>query len=107
MNDLKRSESSLTQELKINNQKRREIARAVKKAIEDEIKAIEKKTKSKFNLTPEGIALSADFKKNKGKLAWPVARGKLQANMANTSIMSLVQPQWTIMALIYPLLIKP
>ena len=68
LSDLKISESSLTQELKINNQKRREIARAVKKAIEDEIKAIEKKTKSKFNLTPEGIALSAEFKKNKGKL---------------------------------------
>ena len=77
LSDLKISESSLTQELKINNQKRREIARAVKKAIEDEIKAIEKKTKSKFNLTPEGIALSADFKKNKGKLAWPVARGEI------------------------------
>ena len=77
LSDLKISESSLTQELKINNQKRREIARAVKKAIEDEIKAIEKKTKSKFNLTPEGIALSADFKKNKGKLAWPVTRGEI------------------------------
>lgn len=77
LSDLKISESSLTQELKINNQKRREIARAVKKAIEDEIKAIEKKTKSKFNLTPEGIALSADFKKNKGKLAWPVERGEI------------------------------
>ena len=77
MNDLKISESSLTQELKINNQKRKEIAKAVKKAIEEEIKAIEKKTKSKFNLTPEGLALSADFKKNKGKLAWPVARGEI------------------------------
>ena len=77
LSDLKISESSLTQELKINNQKRREIARAVKKAIEDEIKAIEKKTKSIFNLTPEGIALSADFKKNKGKLAWPVERGEI------------------------------
>ena len=77
LSDLKISESSLTQELKINNQKRREIARAVKKAIEDEIKAIEKKTKGKFNLTPEGIALSADFKKNKGKLAWPVERGEI------------------------------
>ncbi len=77
LSELKISESSLVEELNINNQKRREIAKAVKKAIEEEIKAIEKKTKNKFNLTPEGVALSADFKKNKGKLSWPVARGEI------------------------------
>ena len=34
-------------------------------------------TKAKFKLTPEGLALSANFRNNKGKLSWPVERGEI------------------------------
>ena len=74
---LKNNESNLVLELENNNHKRREIARAVKKAIAAELKAIEAKTKTKFKLTPEGLALSANFRNNKGKLSWPVERGEI------------------------------
>ena len=52
------NEQNLAAELEKNNKKRNEIVKAVKKAIEDEIKALEKLKKAKFALTPEGIAMS-------------------------------------------------
>ena len=74
---IKRNENKLAEELEKNNAERREIAKAVKKAIEDEIKALEKLKKAKFSLTPEGLAMSKSFNKNKGKLIWPVERGEI------------------------------
>ena len=74
---IKRNENKLAAELKKNNAERREIAKAVKRAIEDEIKALEKLKKAKFSLTPEGLAISKSFNQNKGKLIWPVERGEI------------------------------
>ena len=74
---IKKNENKLAEELEKNNAERREIAKAVKKAIEDEIKALEKLKKAKFSLTPEGLAMSKSFNKNKGKLIWPVERGEI------------------------------
>ena len=71
------NEDNLAAELEKSNMKRNEIAKAVKKAIEDEIKALEKLKKAKFALTPEGIAISKNFNKNKGRLVWPVERGEI------------------------------
>ena len=71
------NEQNLAAELEKNNRKRNEIVKAVKKAIEDEIKALEKLKKAKFALTPEGIAMSKSFNKNKGRLIWPVERGEI------------------------------
>jgi len=71
------NEQNLAAELEKNNKKRNEIVKAVKKAIEDEIKALEKLKKAKFALTPEGIAISKSFNKNKGRLIWPVERGEI------------------------------
>ena len=48
----------------------------VKKAIEKEIRALEKLKKSKFDFTPEGKALSKNFSNNKGRLIWPVEKGE-------------------------------
>lgn len=67
----------MAEELKNNNQKRKEIAKAVKKAIMDEIKAAKSTKKSEFSLTPEGIAMSKNFINNKGRLYWPVERGEI------------------------------
>ena len=71
------NEQNLAAELEKNNRKRNEIVKAVKKAIEDEIKALEKLKKAKFALTPEGIAMSKSFNKNKGRLIWPDERGEI------------------------------
>ena len=77
LNKIKTNEDKLAAELQRNNNKRKEIAAAVKKAIKDEIRALEKLKKSKFALTPEGLAMSKSFNKNKGKLIWPVERGEI------------------------------
>jgi len=77
LDKIRNNEENLAAELEKNNKKRNEIAKAVKKAIEDEIKALEKLKKAKFALTPEGIAMSKSFNKNKGRLIWPVERGEI------------------------------
>lgn len=74
---IKSNEQTLADDLEKNNLKRKEIAKAVKKAIEDEIRALEKLKKSKFDSTPEGKALSKDFNNNKGRLIWPVEKGEI------------------------------
>lgn len=77
LDKIRNNEENLAAELEKNNKKRNEIAKAVKKAIENEIKALEKLKKAKFALTPEGIAMSKSFNKNKGRLIWPVERGEI------------------------------
>ena len=77
LDKIRDNEQNLAAELEKNNKKRNEIVKAVKKAIEDEIKALEKLKKAKFALTPEGIARSKSFNKNKGRLIWPVQRGEI------------------------------
>ncbi len=77
LDKIRNNEENLAAELEINNKKRNEIAKAVKKAIENEIKALEKLKKAKFALTPEGKAISKNFNKNKGMLIWPVERGEI------------------------------
>ena len=80
LNTLKKNEAVLAKELKRNNEKRKEIANAVKKAILEEIKLAEKSKKSKFSLTPEGIEMSKNFVSNKGRLYWPVERGEITSS---------------------------
>ena len=80
LNMLKNNEAVLEEELKKNNQKRKEISKAVKKAIMDEIKAAKSAKKSEFSLTPEGIAMSKNFINNKGRLYWPVERGEITSS---------------------------
>ena len=55
-----------------------EIDRLIKKAIAAANKASGKSTRiATFELTPEAKALATDFKNNKGRLAWPVAKGRV------------------------------
>lgn len=101
---LKKKEKALASDLKIKQKRRRELDAAIKKAIEDEIRAAntkkatsaktktETKTKtgaggattktktapsssSVIELTPEEQIVSNSFISNKGKLPWPVAKG--------------------------------
>jgi len=97
---LKKKEKALASDLKEKQKKRRELDAAIKKAIENEIKAANakkntKKTDNKttdnktnktvenpkqtsstvIELTPDEKIVSDSFISNKGKLPWPVAKG--------------------------------
>lgn len=92
---LKKKEKALASELRDKQKRRRELDAAIKKAIEDEIKAANTKKSSNktknttstavpkkstgsstvINLTPEEQLVSTSFINNKGKLPWPVAKG--------------------------------
>jgi septal ring factor EnvC (AmiA/AmiB activator) len=58
----------------------KEIDALIKAAIAESNKAsgtTKTKTANTFALTPEAKALAADFKNNKGKLVWPVEKGRV------------------------------
>lgn len=83
--ELRHEEGRLTKTLKKQEAQRRELAAAIRKAIEAEIaksRATTPKTpgattsaKAEFSMTPEARELNADFEKNRGKLPWPVDKG--------------------------------
>ena len=90
--ELKKKEKQLASELKSKQPKRRELDAAIKKAIQEEILAANKKkaeankkssgsstskttSKTEITLTPEEKLISDSFVSNKGKLPWPVVKG--------------------------------
>lgn len=86
VSQLKSDEQKLASELNKQEQKKRELASAIRKAIEKELAANVKKTttssgststKGTYTLTPEAKLASQSFEANKGKLPWPVERGEI------------------------------
>lgn len=88
LTSLRKEEGRLRKDLDRQEQRRNELARAIRKAIEAELaksrKATSKNTTagkstgtSTFALTPEAKELNADFEHNKGQLPWPVAKGTI------------------------------
>ena len=80
--ELKKDERTYTTQIKERQKEatriEREIDRLIKEAIAAANKAKGSKTKSAtFELTPEAEALAANFKSNKGRLIWPVAKGRV------------------------------
>ncbi|HRH36720.1 MAG TPA: peptidoglycan DD-metalloendopeptidase family protein [Flavobacteriales bacterium] len=85
LNTLKREEGRLRDTQKKQESQRKELDRAIRKAIEDELKPKAPKggttspgakpPKLELSLTPEAKELNADFVKNKGQLPWPVEKG--------------------------------
>lgn len=47
------------------------------------------KPKSVFEATPEGVALSDNFEKNRGKLPWPIDKGEIKIHFGPYSIAEL------------------
>ena len=92
LEDLKKKEKQLANDLNAKQAKQKEIEAAIKRAIEQEILAANKKKAEKVNATsgttsttkpsstvleytPEEKATSTSFAGNQGKLPWPVAKG--------------------------------
>ena len=89
-NELKKKEKQLAADIRKKQQEQQRLDKAIKKAIEDEIKAANnRKKKANSNattsggksnsttellLTKEEKALSSSFAGNQGKLPWPVAK---------------------------------
>ena len=88
LNGLKKEEGKLRETMHRQERQRNDLAAAIRKAIEAEIKKSTKvaskassnkggTTKTELSLTPEAKELGNDFEKNKGKLPWPVAKGTI------------------------------
>lgn len=89
-NDLKKKEKQLASEIRKKQQEQQKLDKAIKKAIEDEIRAANERKKktnagattsggkssssTELLLTKEEKALSSSFAGNQGKLPWPVAK---------------------------------
>ena len=75
---LKQNEQELKNKLNKQNQERRNLASAIRKAIEKEMeKEALLDKESGFRVTPEVTALAKSFTTNKGRLPWPVAKGEI------------------------------
>ena len=85
---LKKKEENLVKNLKAQQQRKKEIDKAIDKAIKDEMKRLAAKNKpaststakpattaKAITLTPEDQKLSAGFASNAKKLPWPVEKG--------------------------------
>lgn len=75
---LKQNEQELKNKLNKQNKERRNLASAIRKAIEKEMEKealVDKE--SGFRVTPETTALAKSFTTNKGRLPWPVAKGEI------------------------------
>ena len=77
VNDLKRSEKQILQQLKSQRIKAQELEEKIKKIIAEEIRKAKEAIKDKkYNdLNSESVVLSNKFADNKGKLPWPIDNG--------------------------------
>ena len=77
VNDLKRSEKQILQQLKSQRIKAQELEEKIKKIIAEEIRKAKDAIKDKkYNdLNSESVVLSNKFADNKGKLPWPIDNG--------------------------------
>lgn len=79
---LKKQEKTLRSKLQAQQKKVNQLNDQIKKKIEAEILASQKKETQKpssgsFSLTPAEKTLSSNFESNKGKLPWPLERGTI------------------------------
>lgn len=79
INSLKVKEKSLTAQISKKEKKARainkEIDRLIKEAIVASNKAIGKRGKNTFQLTPEAKLIATNFEANRGRLPWPLEKG--------------------------------
>jgi len=72
---LKGEESRLKSEVAKAEEEKKRLNEAIRKIIEEELRAERESSKGEYALTPEGRIVSEAFEKNKSTLPWPVVRG--------------------------------
>lgn len=81
--------SAIDREIKLAREKAAAESRAnasTKTVAEPGAKKEVKKSGSVFESTPEGVAMTGNFEKNKGKLAWPIEKGNIKIRFGTYSI---------------------
>lgn len=73
--ELEKKEKQLKVQLAKDKEERKNLQRAIEKAIADAVKKSTRKGSKAPTLTPEAQALSDDFASNQRKLPWPVEKG--------------------------------
>jgi murein hydrolase activator len=111
VNKIKAREKEINRELASKQKADQKLRSAIKSAIDREIKAARakaaaeskataatrpatepgakrevKKSSSVFEATPEGIAMTGNFEKNRGKLPWPIEKGQIAIHFGTYSI---------------------
>jgi septal ring factor EnvC (AmiA/AmiB activator) len=111
VNKLRAREKELSRELTTKQKADQKLKTAIKSAIDREIKLARakaaaetkantaktetaepgakrevKKSSSVFESTPEGMALTGNFEKNRGKLPWPIEKGNIKIRFGTYSI---------------------
>jgi len=88
VNSLKRKESQLREEIRVKERIARDLEAKIREIIEEEAR----RTNSAniyASLTPEQELVGKDFKKNRGKLPWPVEKGIITAGYGRQEIPGL------------------
>lgn len=75
ISSLSNSEKIFKKQIQEKEKEAQLLEKKIREIIAEEIKNASKKSNSKYSLTPESIALSNEFKNNKGKLPWPLEKG--------------------------------
>tara|TARA_B100000767_G_scaffold259531_1_gene269355 strand:- start:470 stop:1723 length:1254 start_codon:yes stop_codon:yes gene_type:complete len=78
VNNLSKSEKVFKKQLKDKQKRAKSLDDEIRKVIAEEIRKAREEAEKKdndFALTPEAMALSSEFKNNKGKLPWPLEKG--------------------------------
>ncbi len=110
VNKLRAREKEISRELTSKQKADQKLKEAIKSAIDREIKLARakaaaeskaataksdaepgtkkevKKSSSVFESTPEGLAMTGNFEKNRGKLPWPIEKGNIKIHFGTYSI---------------------
>ena len=88
VNNLNKREAQLREELKEKERIARELEARIREVIEEEARRLNS-SNIYAALTPEQELVGSDFRKNKGKLPWPVEKGIITAGFGNQEVPGL------------------
>ncbi len=88
VNNLSKREAQLREELKEKERIARELEARIREIIEEEARRLNS-SNIYAALTPEQELVGSDFRKNKGKLPWPVEKGIITAGFGNQEVPGL------------------
>jgi septal ring factor EnvC (AmiA/AmiB activator) len=85
LTNLKKDTKQLERKLEEQQKERRKLSKAIEKLILAELEKNRKEREERGTLSAESIALTGEFKGNKGRLPWPVTKGVVTAGFGKQS----------------------